>query len=273
MDSSDPIVIVGSARTPLGDLLGSLAHLSAPQLGAIAIKSAVERAKLTPQEINEVIMGCVLTAGQGQNPARQASILSGIPNSVACATVNKVCGSGMQSVALTHDALLLGNHEIMVAGGMESMSNAPYLIDKARSGYKAGHGQLKDAMLLDGLEDAYAKGTPMGMFAEHTAAKYHFSRADQDAFAMLSLQRAQEATKSGWFLTEYEITPTTVQLSKVATSVLTEDEHPTKVKLEKISTLKPVFKADGTITPANSSAIADGAAALVLMRLSQAKKT
>lgn len=272
MENSDPVVIVGSARTPLGDLLGVLSPLRAPELGAIAIRAAIERAKLAPNDINEVIMGCVLSAGVGQNPGRQASILSGIPNSTPCSTVNKVCGSGMKAVMLAHDALLLGNNKIMVAGGMESMSNSPYLIDKARAGYKAGHAKLIDEMLLDGLEDAYEKGTAMGVFAERTAEKYKLSRTAQDEFAIVSLQRAQEATQKGWYLTGYEITPTTVQPAKGDPLVVKEDEHPTKVKAEKIPTLKPAFQKDGTVTPANSSSISDGGAALVLMRLSEAKK-
>lgn len=272
MDNYDPVVIVGSARTPIGDLLGVFAHLRAPELGAIAIKAALERAKVPPQAVNEVIMGCVLSAGVGQNPARQAAILAAIPNTVPCATINKVCGSGMKATMLAFDALTLGTNEIMIAGGMESMSNAPYLIDKARAGYKAGHAQLVDEMLLDGLEDAYEKGTAMGIYAERTVEKYKFSRSDQDEFAITSLQRAQIATKNGWFLTDHEITPITVQPPKGTAFVVTEDEHPTKVKSEKIPTLKPSFQNNGTVTPANSSSISDGAAALVLMRLSHAKK-
>ncbi len=272
MDNNDPVVIVSSARTPLGDLLGVFAHLRAVDLGAIAIKTAIERAKIKPQDISEVIMGCVLSAGQGQAPARQASILSGIPNSVPCSTVNKVCGSGMKAVMLAHDLLLTDTHEIILAGGMESMSNAPYLLAKARSGYRAGHADLIDEMMRDGLEDAYENNTPMGLYAEQTAEKYKFSRADQDEFAMLSLQRAQESSKNNWFLTEYEIAPTPVQPHKGEPFTVREDEHPTRVKAEKIPTLKPSFKVNGTITAANSSPISDGAAALVLMRLSQAKK-
>ncbi|HSX19645.1 MAG TPA: acetyl-CoA C-acyltransferase, partial [Gammaproteobacteria bacterium] len=208
----------------------------------------------------------------GQAPARQASILSGIPNSVPCSTVNKVCGSGMKAVMLAHDLLLTDTHEIILAGGMESMSNAPYLLAKARSGYRAGHADLIDEMMRDGLEDAYENNTPMGLYAEQTAEKYKFSRADQDEFAMLSLQRAQESSKNNWFLTEYEIAPTPVQPHKGEPFTVREDEHPTRVKAEKIPTLKPSFKVNGTITAANSSPISDGAAALVLMRLSQAKK-
>lgn len=272
MDNNDPVVIVGSARTPLGSLLGNLSSLQAVDLGAVVIKAALERAKISPKNVNEVIMGCVISAGMGQAPARQAAILSGIPNSVPCSTINKVCGSGMQAVINACDRLLLEPNAVVVAGGMESMSNAPYLIEKARAGYRLGHGQLKDAMLLDGLEDAYEKGTAMGVFAERTAEKYHFSREDQDAFALASLQRAQTATKHGWFINEYEIIPVTVPQSKGESLLIKEDEHPNKVKAEKIPTLKPAYKNAGTVTAANSSAIADGAAALVLMRLSHAKK-
>lgn len=272
MDNNDPVVIVGSARTPLGDLLGNFATLRAAELGAVAIKAALERAKVSVNDVNEVIMGCVLSAGQGQAPGRQAALLAGIPNSVPCATINKVCGSGMKSLMLAYDSLMLGTNNIMLAGGMESMTNAPYYLDKARAGYRAGHGQLKDEMMVDGLEDAYEKGTAMGVFAERTAEKYNFTRADQDEFAMVSLRRAQEATQKGWFLSDYEIVPTTVQLPKSEPMSIKEDEHPTKVKADKIPTLKPSFKSDGTITPANSSPISDGAAALVVMRLSQAKK-
>lgn len=271
MTNLDPIVIVGSARTPLGDLLGVFASLGAVDLGAIAIKAALDRAKIPNNEIDEVIMGCVLTAGQGQAPARQAAIHAGISKSTPCSTINKVCGSGMKSIMLAHDLLTLNGNKIMVAGGMESMSNAPFLLEKARSGYRLGHAHLKDAMLQDGLDDAY-QGTAMGMYAELTAEKYHLSRADQDAFATISLQRAQEATKNKVFLSPYEITPVTIQPHKGDAFTVTQDEHPLNVKIEKIPHLKPSFKMDGTITPANSSAISDGAAALVLMRLSDAKR-
>ncbi len=272
MDTSDPVVIVGAARTPIGGFLGALSNLRAVDLGATAITAAISRAGLQPSDINEVIMGCVLSAGVGQAPARQAAIYSGIPNSVPCSTVNKVCGSGMKAIMLAHDLLLLGSNQIMLAGGMESMSNAPYLLSKARSGYRAGNATMIDGMQMDGLEDAYSNGTPMGLLAENTAAKYQFSRSDQDEFAVTSLQRAQEATKNGWFATPYEITPITAPQHKGEAITVTEDEHPHKVKLEKIPTLKPTFKSDGTITPASSSAISDGAAALVLMRLSTAKQ-
>lgn len=272
MENQDAIVIVGSARTPIGDLLGVLSPLRSQDLGALAIKAAIERAKVSPEDIDEVIMGCVLSAGLGQAPARQASIFAGVPNKVPCSTINKVCGSGMKAIMNAHDSLLLGKNKIMVAGGMESMTNAPYLQEKARAGYRLGHNQIIDEMLVDGLEDAYEKGTSMGVYAERTAGKYHFSREAQDAFAINSLKRAQEATKNGWFLSEYEITPITVKPHKGEPIVVKEDEHPISVNIEKITKLKPAFKADGTVTPANSSAISDGAAALVLMRFSEAKK-
>lgn len=272
MQNLDPVVIVGSARTPLGDMLGVFSKLQATNLGAIAIKAAIERATLDVKNIDEVIMGCVLSAGLGQAPARQAAIMASIPTSVPCTTVNKVCGSAMKAVMLAHDLLLAGTNKIMIAGGMESMTNAPYLLEKARGGYRLGHGQIIDEMLRDGLEDAYDKGVSMGIFAERTAEKYCFSRQNQDEFAMTSLQRAQAATKNGWFLSEYEITPVTITLKKDESILIKEDEHQGKVNITKIPTLKPTFKPDGTITAANSSSIADGAAALVLMRMSEAKK-
>lgn len=272
MNNLDPVVIVSCARTPLGDLLGVFSTLNAINLGAIAIKAAIERAKLDVNNIDEVIMGCVLSAGLRQAPARRAAILAGIPPSVPCSTINKVCGSAMKAVTLAHDLLLVGTNKIMLAGGMESMSNAPYLLEKARSGYRLGHSQIIDSMLRDGLEDAYEKGQSMGVFAELTAEKYNFSRQDQDEFATISLQRAQEATKNGWFLSEYEIVPITITTNKNESIVIKDDEHPSKVKIEKIPTLKPTFKVNGTVTAANSSPISDGAAALVLMRLSEAKK-
>ncbi len=271
MDNSDPIVIVGCARTPLGDLQGALSSLSAKELGANAIKAALERSKVPAAEIDEIIMGCVLSAGQGQNPGRQAALAAGLPNSVPCSTINKVCGSGMKSVMLAHDLLLAGTNKVMVAGGMESMSNAPFLLDKARSGYRYGHARLIDAMQLDGLEDAY-ENKAMGELAENTSSKYGFSRAALDEFASVSLQRAQDSIKNGWFLNEYEITPITIIPLKGEPTQIKDDEHPTRVKADKIPTLKPAFKADGTITAANSSPISDGASALVLMRLSEAKK-
>jgi acetyl-CoA C-acetyltransferase len=270
--SENSVVIVGSARTPIGDLLGVYSNMSAIELGSHAIKAAIERAKISPKDIEEAIMGCVLPAGLGQAPARQASLMAGIPNSVPCSTINKVCGSGMKAVMNATDAILLGTRQIMVAGGMESMTNAPYLLDKARAGYRLGHGQIKDAMLLDGLEDAYEKGTSMGVFAERTAEKYHFTREAQDEFSMTSLKRAQVATEKGWFLTDVEIVPIEVKPAKGEPLKVDKDEHPQKVKAEKIPTLKPAFKKDGTVTPGNSSSISDGGATLVLMNEKEAEK-
>lgn len=270
--TEDPIVIVGAARTPIGGMLGSLSPLSAVELGAAAIRSAVERAQLSPEDIDEVIFGCVLPGGLGQAPARQASILAGIPKSTGATTINKVCASGMKSVMLAHDSLLLGNNQIMVAGGMESMSNAPYLLDKARQGYRLGHGHIKDHMMHDGLEDAYEKGKSMGAFAESTAEHYGFTREIQDEFARTSLLRAKEATEKGLFQTEIEITPINVTSKKGEVTTIKDDELPLNAKPEKIAGLKPAFKENGTITAANSSSISDGAAALVLMPLSEAKR-
>ena len=270
MKNEDSIVIVGSARTPIGGLLGMFSSLRAPDLGAIAIKAAVERAKLSSEDIDEVIMGCVLAAGVGQAPVRQAALQAGLPRSVECATVNKVCGSGMKSVMIAHDLLKAGTHQVMIAGGMESMSNAPYLLEKARMGHRFGHGQLKDHMLLDGLEDAYEKGTSMGVFAERTAEKYRFSREAQDEFATASLRRAQEASQKGWFLSESEIVSVELKSPKGEVASLKEDEQLKNAKPEKIPTLKPAFKEGGTVTAANSSSISDGAAALVLMTASEA---
>jgi acetyl-CoA C-acetyltransferase len=269
--NSDPIVITSYARTPIGSFQGAFSTLSAPILGAAAINAALERSALKTHtdSIDEVLMGCVLTAGIGQAPARQASILAGLPYSVGCTTVNKMCGSGMKALMLAHDLLLTGDQKIMVAGGMEHMTNAPYLLDKARSGYRMGHATIKDHLFLDGLEDAYDKGMLMGVFAERTAEQYGFSRKMQDDFALTSLLRAQEAIEKGWFNTE--ITPVTVKSPKCDT-VVSQDELPGKAMPEKIPNLKPAFKENGTVTAANSSSISDGAAALVLMRLSEAKK-
>lgn len=279
MKNPDPIVIVGSARTPIGGLLGMLSSLRAQDLGAIAIQSAIERAGIAKEDIGEVIMGCVLAAGLGQAPVRQAALLAGLPQSVECSTINKVCGSGMKSVMLAYDLLLAGTHPIMIAGGMESMSNAPYILEKARIGHRFGHGTLRDHMLLDGLEDAYEKGTSMGVFAERTAEKYGFSRNAQDEFALNSLKRAMEASEKGWFLSDVEITPIQLASSKSDKSAksdnsdkIDQDEQPKNAKPEKIPHLKPAFKENGTVTAANSSSISDGAAALVLMRASEALK-
>jgi acetyl-CoA C-acetyltransferase len=266
---SDPIVIVGLARTPMGGFQGELKGFAAPQLGAAAIRAAVERAKIRPEEVQEVIMGCVLPAGQGQAPARQAALGAGLPLAVGCTTVNKMCGSGMKAAMLANDLLLSGTNDVMVAGGMESMTNAPYLLPKARAGLRMGHGQVLDHMFYDGLEDAYDKGRLMGTFAEDCAAKYQFSRTAQDEFAIQSLKRAQQANRQGWFA--WEITPMAIKLGKEEKFVEI-DEQPFKANLEKIPTLKPAFRKDGTVTAANSSSISDGAAALVMMRRSAAEK-
>ena len=265
----DPIVIVSAARTPMGAFQGELKGFAAAELGAAAIRAAVERAHIKPEEIEEVIMGCVLSAGQGQAPARQASIGAGLPLSTGGTTINKMCGSGMKSAMLAHDLLLAGTNQIMVAGGMESMTNAPYLLPKARGGYRMGHGQILDHMFLDGLEDAYDKGRLMGSFAEECAKKFQFTREAQDAFAVKSLERAQKANKEGWFA--WEITPMAVKAGKDERFIET-DEQPFKANFDKIPTLKPAFAKDGTVTAANSSSISDGGAALVMMRRSTAEK-
>ena len=266
---SDPIVIVSAARTPMGAFQGELKGFAAPELGAAAIRAAVERAKLAPEAIEEVLMGCVLPAGQGQAPARQAALGAGLPLGTGCTTVNKMCGSGMKAAMFAHDSLLSGSAEIIVAGGMESMTNAPYLLPKARAGLRMGHGQVIDHMFYDGLEDAYDKGRLMGTFAEECAQSFSFSREEQDKFAITSLQRAQKANKEGWFA--WELTPIAIKSGKEQKFV-EMDEQPFKANLEKIPTLKPAFRKDGTVTAANSSSISDGAAALVLMRRSTAEK-
>jgi len=267
--NSDPIVIVSAARTPLGAFQGELKGFSAPELGAAAIRAAVERAKLRPEDVREVIMGCVLPAGQGQAPARQASLGAGLPLAAGCTTVNKMCGSGMKAMMFAHDVLSQEIDHIIVAGGMESMTNAPYLLPKARAGLRMGHGQVIDHMFYDGLEDAYDKGRLMGSFAEDCAQKYSFSREEQDRFAITSLQRAQKANKEGWFA--WETTPIAIKAGKDEKFIET-DEQPFKANLAKIPTLKPAFRKDGTVTAANSSSISDGAAALVMMRRSTAEK-
>jgi acetyl-CoA C-acetyltransferase len=266
---SDPIVIVSAARTPMGAFQGELKSFMAPELGAAAIRAAVERAKIGADEVQEVIMGCVLAAGQGQAPARQASLGAGLPLGTGCTTVNKMCGSGMKAAMLAHDILATGNGEVIVAGGMESMTNAPYLLPKARAGLRMGHGQVIDHMFYDGLEDAYDKGRLMGSFAEDCAQKYAFSREAQDQFAITSLERAQKANKEGWFA--WETTPIALKAGKEERFIET-DEQPFKANLEKIPTLKPAFRKDGTVTAANSSSISDGAAALVMMRRSTAER-
>jgi len=265
----DPIVIVSAARTPMGAFQGELKGFAAPELGAAAIRAAVERAKVKPEDVQEVIMGCVLPAGLGQAPARQASLGAGLPLAAGCTTVNKMCGSGMKAAMLAHDLLVSNSAEILVAGGMESMTNAPYLLPKARTGLRMGHGQVIDHMFYDGLEDAYDKGRLMGTFAEDCAQKYSFSREEQDNFAIASLKRAQQANKEGWFA--WETTPLAIKAGKEEKFV-EHDEQPFKANLEKIPTLKPAFRKDGTVTAANSSSISDGAAALVMMRRSTAER-
>jgi acetyl-CoA C-acetyltransferase len=265
--SKESIVVVGAARTPLGGLLGALSPVPAPELGATALRAALERAGVPAGDVEEVIMGCVLPAGQGQAPARQAAIGAGIPQSTPCTTINKMCGSGMRSVMFGMDLIRTGSVRIVAAGGMESMSNAPYLLPAARAGMRLGHGQVVDHMFLDGLEDAYDKGRLMGTFAEDTAKKYGFTREAQDEFAIASLARAQEAIRSGKF--EAEVVPVTVRGRKGEVRVDT-DEQPGNANVEKIPRLKPAFARDGTVTAANSSSISDGAAALVLTTADEA---
>ena len=267
--SNDPIVIVAAARTPMGGFQGELKGFTAPELGAAAIRAAIERAKLKAEEVQEVIMGCVLPAGQGQAPAGQASLGAGLPLAAGCTTVNKMCGSGMKAAMFAHDLLAAGSAEVIVAGGMESMTNAPYLMPKARAGYRMGHQQVLDHMFYDGLEDAYDKGRLMGTYAEDCAQKYAFTREAQDQFAIASLERAQRANKDGSFA--WEITPLAIKAGKDE-KFIEMDEQPFKANLAKIPTLKPAFRKDGTVTAANSSSISDGAAALVLMLRSGAAR-
>jgi acetyl-CoA C-acetyltransferase len=267
--ASDPIVIVGAARTPMGGFQGDLAPVAAPALGSVAIAAALEHASLAGDDIDEVIMGCVLPAGLGQAPARQASLGAGLPEGVGCTTVNKMCGSGMKAAMMAHDALCAGSGRVMVAGGFESMSNAPYLLDRARGGYRMGHGRVLDHMFIDGLEDAYDKGRLMGSYAEDTAEKYQFTRAAQDEFAIESLTRGMTAIDDGSFASE--VAPVTVKTAKGET-VVTRDEQPHKADLARIATLKPAFREGGTVTAANSSSISDGAAALVMMRETEATR-
>jgi acetyl-CoA C-acetyltransferase len=269
---NDPIVIVSAARTPLGSFQGGFSSLTAANLGAVAIRAAVERAGIDANLVDEVLMGCVLPAGQGQAPARQAALQGGLPLSAGCATINKVCGSAMKATMLGHDGIVAGSCGIAVVGGMESMTNAPYLLPKARGGYRLGHGQIIDHMFMDGLEDSYSKenrGRLMGTFAEDCAASYNFSRATQDEFAIRSTTRAKQASSDGSF--GWEVAPVTVA-GRHGDVVIDKDEGPFAVNIEKIPTLKPAFRKDGTVTPANSSSISDGAAALVLMRAAQAEK-
>lgn len=269
MAASDPVVIVGGARTPMGSFQGELAAKTGPELGSDAIRAALQRANVKPEQIDEVVMGCVLPAGMGQAPARQASLGAGIAQDVGCTTVNKMCGSGMKAAMMAYDALAAGTNDVVVAGGLESMTNAPYLLDKARSGYRMGHGQVMDHMFRDGLEDAYEKGRLMGHFAEQTAQHYQFTREAQDEFAITSLKRAKQANEDGTF--DGEMTPVEVKTRKGSVTI-SADEQPFTANLEKIPTLKPAFDKDGTVTPANSSSISDGAAALILTRRSVAEK-
>ncbi len=269
MSTHDPIVIVGAARTPIGAFQGDFKDLAAPALGAAAIRAAVERAGIPIASVDEILFGCVLPAGQGQAPARQAAIGAGLPVSAGATTINKMCGSGMKAVMIAHDLLLAGSAAIAVAGGMESMTNAPYLLDRARGGYRMGHGRVLDHMFFDGLEDAYDKGRLMGAFAEDCAQSYQFTREAQDEYAISSLKRAQQATADGAF--HAEIVPVAAKLGKVEREII-HDELPAKATLDRIPQLKPAFRDVGTVTAANSSAISDGAAALVLTRRSEAER-
>lgn len=267
---SDPIVIVDIVRTPMGGFQGALSSLSAPQLGAAAIAAAVSRAGIAPEDVQAVLMGNVLTAGIGQAPTRQAALQAGLPQSVPCAGISKVCGSGMKAVMLAHDLIKAGTNDVMIAGGMESMTNAPYLLEKARGGYRLGHGKIMDHMFLDGLEDAYfERGALMGTFAEQCADHFKFSREQQDEFAIASLSRANAAIEAGRF--EREIVPVTVS-GRGGDTQVSIDEQPGNARPEKIPSLRPAFRKDGSVTPANSSSISDGAAALVLMRASEAER-
>ena len=267
--AQDPVVIVGAARTPMGSFQGDFSALAAHDLGGAAIRAAVERAGIAPDAVDEVLFGNCLMAGQGQAPARQAAIKGGLPLSAGAVTLSKMCGSGMKATMFAHDMLLAGSAQVMVAGGMESMTNAPYLLLKGRGGYRMGHERVYDHMMLDGLEDAYEPGRSMGTFGEDCAAKYQFTREAQDAFAIASVTRAKAATDSGAFAAE--IAPVTVK-DRSGERVVSIDEGPGKVKLDKVTSLKPAFKKDGTITAASSSSINDGAAALVLMRQSTADR-
>lgn len=269
MRSDDPIVIVSAVRTPMGDFQGAFTGVAATTLGSAVIRAAVERAGIQAADVEEVFMGCVLPAGLGQAPARQASLGAGMPISTPCTTVSKVCGSAMKATILAHDSILLGNADIMVAGGMECMTNAPYLLPKGRAGYRLGHGQVIDHMFFDGLEDAYEKGKLMGAFAEDIVEQYGYTREAQDAYATVSLTRAQTAIADGSF--QAEIVPVTVKGYRGETTVTT-DEAPLKKQVEKMLTYQPAFRKNGTITAGNASAISDGAAALVLMRQSQAER-
>jgi len=269
MSARDPVVIAGYARTPMGGFQGALAGAKATELGAAAVRAAVERAGVSADAVEQIVMGCVLPAGLGQAPARQAALGAGLPLSVEAATVNKMCGSGMQAAIMAHDALAAGSADVIIAGGMESMTNAPYLLAKHRGGARIGHDTVSDSMYLDGLEDAYTPGKLMGAFAEDAARAYQFSRQDQDAYALTSLSRALAAQASGGF--DREIVPVSLKGRK-GVEVVSQDEQPPRADAAKIPTLRPAFAADGTITAANASSISDGAAALVMTRESVAKR-
>ena len=269
MSVSDPVVIAGAARTPMGGFQGELSAMSAAELGGVAVRAALEGAGVAPDQVDEIVMGNVLGAGQGQAPARQAAFAAGLPKEVPASTLNKMCGSGMKTTMIAHDQLLAGNGSVVVAGGMESMTNAPYLLPKMRGGARLGHGEVKDHMFLDGLEDAYDKGRLMGTFAEDCAEKYQFTRDEQDAYAIRSLEGALKAQSEGRF--EREIAPVTIS-GRGGETVIASDEQPRNARPDKIPNLKPAFRKDGTVTAANSSSISDGAAALVLMRQSEAER-
>ena len=269
MTAVDPIVIVSTARTPMGGFQGDFASVPAAQLGSAAIKAAVARADIDPEDVEEVAFGNVLSAGQGQAPARQAALGAGLPLSATCTTLNKMCGSGMKAAMYAHDMLVAGSAEVIVAGGMESMSNTPYLMPKAREGLRMGHAEMKDHMFFDGLEDAYDKGRLMGTFAEDCAESFQFTREAQDDYAFASLDRAIAAIEGGKF--DSEVTPVTLK-TRAGDAQITTDEQPAKAKRDKIRALRPAFRKDGTVTAANSSSISDGAAAIVMMRASEAEK-
>ena len=267
--NADPVVIVGMARTPMGSFQGVLKDATGPELGTRAITGALASAGVAAEDVDEVILGCVLPHGQRQGPARQAAIHAGIPKSAGATTINKLCGSGMKAAMLSHDLLLAGTNDVMVSGGFESMTNVPYMVEKARAGMRMGHGRFEDAMFLDGLEDAYEPGALMGHFAEETARHFQFTREEQDEFAIRSLNRARVANEDGTFAGE--MVPMTVKTRRGETTV-GQDEQPFTANIEKIPSLKPAFAKDGSVTPANSSSISDGAAALVLMRRSEAER-
>ncbi len=267
--NKEQVVITGMARTPMGSFQGSLSSEKAPDLGSIAIKGAIKRANIKPEDIDDVVMGCVLPAGMGQAPARQAAIGAGIPNTSGATTINKMCGSGMRAAMIATDQLLAGSSLISLAGGIESMSNAPYILPKVRDGLRMGHGKVQDHMFIDGLEDAYEPGRLMGSYAEATAEAYQFTREEQDNFAIRSLKRAKKANEDGSF--DEEMVPVTIKTRKGSVEI-TKDEQPFNADINKIPNLKPAFSKDGTVTAANSSSISDGAAALVMMTMQEAEK-